>query len=158
MLALNHLTGFGAENVAPVTGTAAPYWSLLFQGAGFPGHNAVSLNELQMFTATDATGSDLTTGKTATSNSELSSAYDAPKAIDDDPATRWGTAVGVMVGARLTVYFGSPVIVKSLSFDSVSVTNSVKVQYSADGASWTDLATISPANITGIQTFTNLQP
>ncbi|MCG5241862.1 discoidin domain-containing protein [Azospirillum doebereinerae] len=138
---------------------AGRYWRLLSNGAPYTGAgDYTALFELEMFSASDGSGSDLTTGKTATASS-VYSGFPAGRAIDDNASTEWSTAEGAASNAWLSVDFGAAVTVRSLSITPQPgrISGTVFVQYSSDAAAWATLATIAPVNGAGKQVFTYLQ-
>ncbi|MBP2233144.1 hypothetical protein J2847_006479 [Azospirillum agricola] len=138
---------------------AARYWRLFSSGAPYTGAgDYTALYELEMFGAADATGTDLTTGKTATASSAYPG-FPAGRAIDDNPSTEWSTADGQASNAWIYVDFGTAVTVRALSLtpQPSRISGTVFVQYSFDALAWATLATIAPVNVTGKQVFTYLQ-
>ncbi|MCG5241408.1 discoidin domain-containing protein [Azospirillum doebereinerae] len=150
------LTLAASGSSSPVS---ARYWRIYSSGAPYEGAGGyTALYELEMFAAADASGSDLTTGKTATASS-VYSGFPASRAIDDNGTTEWSTADGLASNAWIYVDLVTAAAVRSVTLTPQlgRTSASVLVQYSSDASAWTTLTTINPANTTGKQTFTNLQ-
>jgi fermentation-respiration switch protein FrsA (DUF1100 family) len=162
MLTVNHLVGFGAATPAATSTGSGRYWRLLFSGALYDSGTKLSIQEVQLFAAADGSGTDLTTGATATAGSVYSSGYEAYRANDDNTGTMWVSADNDVSGAWLRFDLGVACLVRAATLTVYSaagarVTNSVLLQCSDDGASWSNVATLSPANTSALQSFLNLQ-
>jgi hypothetical protein len=89
-----------------------------------------------------ASAPNLARGKTATASSQWSSTYASGKAVDGTTSTRWASASGTNAGEWLKVDLGSVqsfgrVVIKETSFANIT---SFKLQSSADGTNFTDIA------------------
>src|SRR5207248_3224770 len=94
-------------------------------------------------TVTTGAGSgNLALNKTATASSTWSASYTAPMAVDGNTTSRWSAASGQTNNQWLLVDLGATtaydsVVIKEISFPRVTA---FKVQSSADGTTFTDLA------------------
>lgn len=154
-----------ARFAATPSAVSAQYWRLLSSGAPYTGSgDRVYLYEIEMFSAADASGSDLTTGKTVSASS-ADAGNPASNAIDDNISVGWATLAGAATDAWVSVDFGSAVTVRSFTLRAMNtganarISGTVLLQYSTNNSTWTTLATANPANAAdGVkQTFTNAQ-
>lgn len=147
--------------ISSVPQVTARYWAIRSAGSSLYGTPEAYATELELFTTANATGADQTTGKTAAASSQ-GTGFEASKAIDDNTSTSWNTAGGDSV-KRLYVDLGSSLAIRSLRMLPYVVSGhpiisaTVYVEYSNDTSSWSTLATLTIADTSGTQTFTNLQ-
>ncbi|WMX47614.1 discoidin domain-containing protein [Streptomyces roseicoloratus] len=88
----------------------------------------------------------LSRGKPATSSSVEDTGYEPARAFDGDPATRWASAEG-SDPEWLSVDLGAPASVSRVRLKwEAAYAKTYRVEISADGTSWTPLATESAGN------------
>ncbi|KIF79770.1 hypothetical protein QR77_38545, partial [Streptomyces sp. 150FB] len=114
---------------------------------------------LYAFEARDgASGTDLARGATATASS-AATGNGAALAVDGDAATRWAVSVADRARADswLEVDLGAPAALDrtTLSWESAAG-QAYTVQGSADGSTWTDLATYPPADLSSSGDWINV--
>ncbi|MHC4572041.1 MAG: discoidin domain-containing protein [Planctomycetota bacterium] len=81
---------------------------------------------------------NLALGKKVSASSELSYNYNASKAVDDDPTTRWSATIGTGKGQWLEIDFGTDVTFdKTITRGYKGFLTKYKIQY-RDGSEWID--------------------
>ncbi|MEU7012973.1 discoidin domain-containing protein [Streptomyces sp. NPDC046385] len=94
----------------------------------------------------DAADPLLSRGKPATSSSDEDTGFGPAKAFDGDPATRWASAEG-SDPQWLRVDLGAPATVSRVRLSwEAAYAKAYRVEVSADGATWTALATETAGN------------
>ncbi|MEU6932104.1 discoidin domain-containing protein [Streptomyces sp. NPDC046374] len=94
----------------------------------------------------DAADPLLSRGKPATSSSDEDAGFGPAKAFDGDPATRWASAEG-SDPQWLRVDLGAPATVSRVRLSwEAAYAKAYRVEVSADGATWTALATETAGN------------
>ena len=116
----------------------AQHWRLIANSS-----NGGSFTELTEVAFLDATGSDLSTGGTASASSEFSGTYSAAKAFDKSNATNWSSTSSSFPN-HIQYDHLAPVSVEGVR---ITLTNSgnapvslggLRVRYSTDGTTWSD--------------------
>ena len=146
--------------------TGYMYWRIIGNGESFNTNLGVYLagiRTISFYESSDASGSDVNIGATATSSSvyDGTGEYVASKANDNNVDTYWASSTSVSTNHWWACQYASGKNIKSVSiiaFDGPPgyISTSYKLQYSVDGNTWVDKSTFSTANVTSIQTFTNL--
>lgn len=100
--------------------------------------------------------SDLTTGKTASS---VPASGTPANAIDDNTGTKWSSGVAITLNTdRFIVDFGAgnEQDITKITYKAPAsyALQQGELQWSANGSSWNDVGTFSPANNTTVQEFT----
>ena len=146
---------------------SARYWRILATGdtwyAAYPRY--ISAYTIKGFMSADASGNDIFQGKSVSASSIYSSSYLASYAVDGLESTRWLSDRNSTEYQWFQVDLGAAVAVRSLSINgywSVSIDRRMwprtfDVLASSDGTTWTTVASLSSENVSGYETWTDLQ-
>jgi len=146
--------------------TVCRHWRIIGNGGSFStsmGGYLAGIHAISFYESSDASGPDVNIGATATSSSvyDETGGYVASKANDNNVGTYWASSPFVSTNHWWACQYASGKNIKSVSIIAFYVlpayiSTSYKLQYSVDGNTWFDKSTFSTANVTSIQTFTNL--
>lgn len=142
----------GTALVGTATGTAytdtglaaATPYSYTVRAKDAAGNRSAASAPLSVTTAS-APGTEtlLSQGRPATASSVEASGYEPDKAVDGQSATRWASAEGIDP-QWLRVDLGTTAALSRVRLDwEAAHASAYRIQSSADGATWTDLATVT---------------
>lgn len=142
----------GTALVGSVTGTtytdtglaAATAYSYTVRAKDAAGNRSAPSTALSVTTAA-APGTEtlLSQGRPATASSTEGTGYEPGRAVDGQTGTRWASAEGIDP-QWLAVDLGTTAALSRVRLDwEVAYASAYKIQSSADGTSWTDLATVA---------------
>lgn len=147
-------TGHRYWRLHPVEGVDGYSWK---QGFGFWWHDVYNV---ELFTSPDATGLDLTEGKSAVASGEYGPSWVAGNILDAETEySRWAPAWPANTIQWIYVDLGEPQAVHSMSGDwyqnsgFLTGPRNFYLQYSDNAVEWTNLVALATANVSGKQTF-----
>lgn len=147
---------------------SARYWRILANDVSWVSYAGndyyTALYEIRFYASTDASGTNLNIGATASAKSSYGGGIEAANGNDDNTGTFWVSFPTDATPQWWSIDYGSGNVntIKSVQLYTYAATaafhaKSYILQFSNDNSNWSAVATFSTALADATQTFTNLQ-